>query len=297
MSVPVPGTFGLSAYKDNVGAMRNQGIEVSLGYQKRWKDWSVNFVGNLSVNRNKILNLGGVNEMISDYYINRVGKAYNSFYAYVADGLFQSQEEADTFTTTYGNPFGKKFKAGDIKYKDVNGDGKLTSADRDVVDAEQPKCTFGFNLSASWKNIDVSVILQGATGVARYFNEEVFGDFTGDTSHPSTAWFDAWSEDNPNGKFPYISESNTSPSYPTNRSTFWVFKTNYLRCKNLQIGYTLPQSWLAKLGVTRAKIYYSGENLFKIDNLPVNIDPEAPSGRGSHYPQLMTNSIGINLTF
>jgi hypothetical protein len=141
------------------------------------------------------------------------------------------------------------------------------------------------------------MLLQGACGVSRYFNEEVFGDFTGDTSHPSTAWFDAWSEENPNGSMPRIFESNTSASYPTNRSSFWIFNTNYLRCKNIQLGYNLPSNWLSKLGISRAKIFYSGENLFKIDNLPVNIDPEAPSGRGSHYPQLMTNSLGVNLTF
>jgi TonB-linked SusC/RagA family outer membrane protein len=297
MSVPVPGTFGLSAYKDNVGAMRNRGVEVSLGYQKRWKDWTVNAVGNFALNRNKILDLGGVTEQISDYHINRVGCAYESFYAYEADGLFQSQDEADQFTTTYGNPFGKKFKAGDIRYKDVNGDGKLNSGDRKVFNAEQPKFTFGFNLSLSWKNIDFSMLLQGACGVSRYFNEEVFGDFTGDTSHPSTAWFDAWTEDNPGASMPRVFESNTSASYPTNRSSFWIFNTSYLRCKNLQIGYNLPANWLSKLGISRAKVFYSAENLFKIDNLPVNIDPEAPSGRGSHYPQLMTNSLGINLTF
>lgn len=297
MEVPVPGSFGLSPYKDNVGAMRNQGVEVTAGYQKSWNDWRFGANGNFTLNRNKILDLGGVKEMIDGYYINRVGSAFKSFYAYVADGLFQSQEEADAYTEKYGNPFGKKFKAGDIRYKDDNKDGKLTSADRQVVNSEQPKFTFGLNLSVGWKGFDLSVLMQGACGVSRYFNQEVFGDFTGDTSHPSTAWFDAWSPENPNGKFPYVAEAGSSPSQPSTYSTFWVFTTNYLRFKNIQFGYTLPSTWLRKTGITRAKIYYSGENLFKIDSLPVDIDPEAPSGRGSHYPQVSTNSIGINLTF
>uniref|UniRef100_A0AB33IZ21 TonB-dependent receptor n=2 Tax=unclassified Prevotella TaxID=2638335 RepID=A0AB33IZ21_9BACT len=297
MSVPVPGTFGLSAYKDNVGSMQNSGIEVSLGYQKQAKQWSMNIVGNVAFNKNEILDLGGVNEMIDDYYINRVGCAYRSFFAYQTDGLFQSKEEADAFTEKYGNPFGRKFKAGDIRYVDVNEDGKLTSADRTVFKAEQPKMTFGLSLSGTYKNFDLSMLLQGAIGVNRYFNEEVVGDFTGDTSSPSTVWFDAWSADNPNGKFPYIAEAKMSPSYPTNRSSFWIFNTNYLRCKSLQIGYTLPNKWLKKIGLDRIRLYYAAENLFKLDNLPVNIDPEAPSGRGSHYPQLMTNSFGINIKF
>ncbi len=299
MDVPVPGSFGLSAYKDNVGAMRNSGIEITLGYNRTWGDWIFHANGNMAINRNEILNLGGVDEMINSYIINRVGNPYNAFYGYIADGLFQSQEEADAYTEKYGNPFGKAkaFKPGDIRYKDVDGDGKLTSKDRDVISSEQPKFTFGLNIGASWKNIDASVLMQGACGVARYFNQEVIGTFGGDATHPSTAWFDAWSPENPGGKFPRIIESEYTASYPDTPSSFWIFNTNYLRIKNIQIGYTLPANWMSRLGISRARIYYSGENLFKFDNLPVNIDPESPSGRGSHYPQVSTNSFGINLTF
>lgn len=300
MDVPVPGSFGLDPYKDNVGAMRNSGFEMTASFHKQWDDWKFNATGNMAINKNEVLNLGGVDEMIDQnnaYFINRVGSPYKSFYGYVADGLFRSQEEADAYTEKYGNPFGNKFQAGDIKYKDVNGDNKLTSADRDVSGSEQPDVTFGLNLSASWKNFDLSVFMQGACGVSRYFNNEVFGDFTGDSSHPSTVWFDAWSLENPDGTFPRIAESDRTNSKPTNYSTFWIFKTNYLRIKNIQFGYNLPDNWLRGIGISRAKIYYSGENLFKFDNLPVNIDPEAPSGRGSHYPQVCTNSIGINITF
>ena len=299
MDVQVPGSFGLGAYKDNVGSMRNRGVEMSLGYHTQWSDWTFRANGNIALNRNEILDLGGVNEMINSYYIDRIGKPYHAFYGYVADGLFHSQEEADAYTEKYGNPFGKAkaFKAGDVRYVDVNGDGKLTSADRDVISSEQPKFTFGLNLSATYKNFDASVLLQGACGVSRYFNSEVFGEFIGDESHPATAWFDAWSEANPNGKFPRIIETEYTASYPNTVSSFWIFNTNYLRFKNIQLGYTLPSNWLKRLGVSRARIYYSGENLFTIDNLPVDIDPESPSGRGSHYPQVSTNSFGINLTF
>lgn len=301
MDVPVPGSFGLSAYKDNVGAMRNRGVEMTLGYHKEWNDWTFRANGNIAVNHNEVLNLGGVNEQIESdgYHINRVGMPYHAFYGYVADGLFKSQEEADAYTEKYGNPFGssKKFKAGDVRYRDVDGDGRLTSKDRDVISSEQPKFTFGLNLSASWKSLDASVLLQGACGVSRYFNEEVFGAFRGDTSHPATAWFNAWSPETPNGTFPRIVEPDYTASYPNTVSSFWIFKTNYLRFKNIQLGYTLPSQSLGRFGISRARIYYSAENLFKIDNLPVNIDPESPSGRGSHYPQVATHSFGINLTF
>lgn len=302
MDVPVPGSFGLDAYKDNVGAMRNRGIEITLGYQNKWNDWTFRANGNIAINRNEILDLGGVDQQIdanNSFLINRVGMPYHAFYGYVADGLFQSQEEADAYTQQYGNPFGssKTFKAGDIRYRDINGDGKLTSNDRDIISSEQPKFTFGVNLSTSWRNLDASLLLQGACGVSRYFNKEVFGEFLGDDSHPATIWFDAWSTENPNGKFPRIIETEYTASYPNTVSSFWIFKTNYLRFKNIQIGYTLPEKCLNKLGISRARLYYSGENLFRIDNLPIDIDPESPSGRGSHYPQVATHSFGINLTF
>lgn len=302
MDVPVPGSFGLNAYKDNVGAMRNSGVEITLGYQKRWNKWTFRANSNVAINRNEILDMGGVAQQIdasSSYLMNRIGQPYQAFYGYIAEGLFQSQEEADLYTQTYGNPFGKAkaFKAGDIRYRDIDGDGKLTANDRDVISSEQPKFTFGLNLSLSWKSLDASLLLQGAYGVSRYFNREVFGEFSGDDSHPATVWFDAWSEENPTGRFPRIVETEYTASYSNTVSSFWIFNTNYLRFKNIQIGYTLPAKWMKVMGISRARIYYSGENLFKIDNLPVNIDPEAPSGRGSHYPQMATNSIGINLNF
>lgn len=101
MDVPVPGSFGLDPYKDNVGAMRNSGFEVTASFHKQWNDWTFGATGNMAVNKNEILNLGGVNEMVDKdnaYFINRVGAAYKSFYGYVADGLFRSQEEADAYT-------------------------------------------------------------------------------------------------------------------------------------------------------------------------------------------------------
>lgn len=297
MDVLVPGTFGLGAYKDNVGKMKNTGIEITTSFHKQWNDFKFNFSGNLAINHNEIVDLGIGGDKISDYYINRVGEAYNSFYGYIADGFFQSQDEADEFTQKYGNPFGKKFKAGDIRYKDANKDGKLNADDRCVTGAELPNITFGANIGLSWKNFDFAVLLQGAADVKRYFTTEVYGEISGDDGHPATTWLDAWSEDNKNASFPRVALSGTSASSPSNYSSFWIQSANYLRIKNIQFGYTLPKKWIKNCGITNAKIYYSGENLFCFDSLPIDIDPEAPSGRGSHYPQVSTHSIGINLTF
>lgn len=297
MEVPVPGTFGMDPYNDNIGKVKNSGLEASLGWQKKFKDWNFGANLNFAYNKNELLDLGGVKEIISDYYIDRVGKSYHSYYGYVADGLFQSQEEADAYTKQYGNPIGRKFMAGDLRFKDVNGDGKLTAADRDVIGNRFPKFTFGGKLSAGWKNIDLAVLFQGVAHVSRYFSESVTGDFTGDTSHPSTAWLKSWSESNPNGTWPRVAEGQTSASHPSIYSSFWCVNTNYVRVKNISVGYTLPKEFTEKLGVSRARLFYSGENLITFDNLEVNADPESPDGNGYFYPNSKTHSFGINVTF
>ena len=298
MDMPVPGTFGFSAYKDNIGKVRNSGVEVSFGYnQKLNSDWTVGASANFAYNKNEILDLGGVDEMIDSYFINRIGQPYHAYYGYVVEGLFQSDQEADQYTQTYGNPIGRKFKAGDFKFKDVNGDGKLTTADRDIIGNRFPKFTFGGKLNASWKNIDASVMFQGVIKVSRYFTETTTGDFTGDTSHPSTAWLDCWTPSNPNGKWPRPAEGKSSSTHPTIYSSFWCVNTNYLRIKNIQVGYNFPKSLVNSIGLTRARIYFSGENLFTFDNLDLKIDPEMPDGNAYIYPNVKTVSFGINLTF
>ena len=133
--------------------------------------------------------------------------------------------------------------------------------------------------------------------MSRYFTETLVGDFTGDTSAPATVWKKAWSADNPNGTWPRASEGKSSVSYPAVYSSFWCVSTNYMRVKNIQIGYNLPKKWLSRFGIQRARIYYSGENLFTFDNMELDLDPETPDGNGYVYPQNKTNSFGINITF
>lgn len=297
MDVQVPATFGFGAYMANIGSMENEGVELSTSWQQKFGNWTLGATGNFAYNRNEILSLGEVTEMINDYYINRVGSPYNSYYTYVVDGIFRSDEEAAAYQEQYGNPFNSDFKAGDLKFKDVNGDGALTSDDKDLIGTNQPKFTYGLSFNAAWKNIDLSIMGQGVTGTRRYFTQEVVGDFKGDASHPSTAWRDAWSKDNPNGSFPRPTEGTASHNHQSTRSSFWCFDTDYFRIKNLQIGYTFPKSWLTRIGVDRARLYYSGENLFTFDNLPVDIDPESGNGSVRTFPNLKTHSIGINLTF
>ncbi len=301
MDVTVPREFALNPYKDNVGSVDNKGIELSLAYRDRWGDWTFGAAGNFAYNRNEIVDLGGAKWLSNTNEWNTrnaVGQPVATYYLYKADGLFASQAEADAFTAKYGNPFGRKFMAGDLRYVDTNGDGKLTGDDRIYEGSPIPAYTFGLNLNAGYKDFDLSLMFNGAAKVHRLFSGEVWGMFGGDTGHPSTAWRNAWSESNPGGTMPRMHLDSDSPSSAQRvSSTFWLQDMSYLRLKNLQLGYTLPRNLASTLGVGSVRLYYSVENLFTLDKLDVNVDPEVTGYRLSSYPLLRTHAFGINVTF
>ena len=305
MDVTVPKEFALDAYKDNVGSMRNSGIEINLSYNTKIGQVDFGIAGNFSYNKNEILDLGGgdPNKYLdaTDGYSqrNKVGEAMNSYYIYRADGFFNSQEEADAYTAKYGNPFGKTFKAGDLRYVDTNKDGKLTADDREYCGSSDPKIIYGFNINAGWKGIDLSLMFNGAAGVKRLFDGyEVYGNFSGDAAHPATIWRDAWTPDNHDASMPRIFyDTNSASSSRSVQSDFWLQDTSYLRLKNLQLGYSLPKGWLNSVGVENIRIYYSVENLLTFDKMKINIDPESTSQRLSSYPLLRTHAFGVNVTF
>lgn len=301
MQVSVPTEFALNPYTDNVGSMNNKGVELNIGYNDRWGDWTFGVAANFAYNKNEILDLGGADYLDTGYnQRNAVGQSINAYYIYKTDGFFNSQEEADAFTAKYGNPFGAGgFKAGDLKYVDTNGDGKLNEDDRVYTNSTEPVYTFGLNLTAGWKGFDLSLMFNGAAKVARLFDShEVYGAFSGDAGHPASIWKDAWTETNKDASMPRIFTDTNSPSSSRSaQSTFWLQNTNYLRLKNLQFGYTLPKSLLSNWGVENVRFYYSVENLFTIDNMKISIDPEATSQRLSSYPLLRTHAFGVNITF
>lgn len=303
MKVPAPKEFALGDYYDNVGALRNTGVEISLGYNNRWGDWTFGAQGNISFNQNELLNLGGVEFLNSGNQRNQIGHAYNSYYMYHADGFFATDAEAQAWMDKYsgkpGYPFGKyKFKAGDLIYADTNGDGAMTTDDRKLCNSTTPAIHFGLVLNAGWKNFDLQAIFSGFAKSARVLNSEVYGDFRGDNSHPASIWRESWTYKGNAGKMPRVSDARVSPSHPSNvMSDFWLANTSHLRLKNLQLGYTLPQSISAPLGMSKVRFYYSVENLFTIDAMKINIDPEISSERASSYPLIMTNSLGVSITF
>lgn len=303
MDVAVPKEFALGAYKDNVGSMKNSGIEIQLTYNDKWNDWSWGVSGNFAYNKNTIEDLGeGVKRMSDGSYMREIGSPIHSWFVYRTDGFFQSDEEAAAWQEKYsqmdGYPFGQDFKGGDLRYVDTNGDGKITAEDRELYKTTDPKFTFGLNLNVAYKNVDLSMNFTGAAGVGYAFTKEAFGEFSGSAGHPSTAWLDSWTSDNKNASMPRIAEARQSPSEASNvLSDFWIIDTSYLRMKTLQLGYTFPKKRLEKWGIQNLRIYYSAENLLTFDNMPINVDPETVSERLSSYPLNKTHSFGVNITF
>ena len=302
MNVSVPTEFGLGAYKDNVGKMKNSGIEVQLSYNDRWNDWTFGVAGNFAYNKNSIEDLGGVTRMSDGNYMREVGSPIHSWFVYRTEGFFQSDEEAKAWMDKYskkpGYPFGQEFRAGDLKYADTNNDGSITAEDRELYKTSDPKFTFGMNLNVGYKNFDLSMNFTGAAGVGYAFTKEAFGEFSGSAGHPSSAWLDHWTPENRNASMPRIAEARKSPSEAsTVMSDFWIIDTSYLRMKTLQFGYTFPKHWLEKVGIQNLRLYYSAENLLTFDKMPINVDPETVSERLSSYPLNKTHAFGVNISF
>ncbi len=289
--LPLQGVIGLSEPAQNVGSVQNTGFELTLGHNNRiGKDWKYNVSLNMSYNKNKILDMAGTEGPTSDSNIwNLEGYAINSYYGYVADGLFRTQEELDKGPKRTGNE-----KLGDIRYKDLDGDGKITAAgDRQIIGNQFPNWTGGFNFSVSYKGIELSGLLQGAFDCKRYYNGECSYAFFNSASCLNKHW-NRWSEENTSGTFPRLSLSSQTNN---ELSTFWLQDASYVRLKNLMLSYTLPTDIIKHIGLSYAQVYVTGENLFTITGLDKGLDPESGNSRGWSYSNVRKISLGVKLTF
>ena len=289
--LPLQGVIGLSAPAQNVGSVENRGFELVLGHNNRiGKDWNYNLSLNMGYNKNEIIDMAGTEGPTSDSNIwNLEGYAISSYYGYVADGLFRSEEELKKGPLRTGNE-----KVGDIRYKDLDDDGKITAAgDRKIIGNQMPKWTGGFNFSVGYKNFELSGLLQGAFDAKRYYNGEASYAFFNSASALNKHW-DRWSEENPNGNFPRLSlSSQTNNAF----STFWLQDASYLRMKNLTLAYTLPSEIISRVGLSFVQVYLTGENLFTISGLDKGLDPESGNSRGWSYSNVRKISCGLKLTF
>ena len=231
------------------------------------------------------------------------GKETGIMLGWLADGLYQSEEEIDNSPW----PFGQRPRVGDIKYEDLNGDGVVEYADKAFVGrTNRPELTAGLNLSAAWMGFDLNMLLTGAalfdvsiTGT--YYNGNDDASVLSETfkeggNSPVYLVENAWRPDYTQGTYPRLTMNS-----PTNNnglaSTFWFRDGKYLRLKTVQLGYTIPKSITEKIGSSNIRIYLDGSNLFTLSGLPQGIDPESPGVNNGYYPQQRTFMAGISLTF
>ncbi|MFH4967230.1 TonB-dependent receptor [Gaetbulibacter sp. M240] len=305
--ITLPGYVGaIDSPTGNVADMKNTGIDLEIGYNKKFNEVNVSLNGNVSYLENEVTFLGnGVNFLSggqgfqsSTFPITRtqVGQPVNSFFGFKTNGVFQNQEEIDNYVNAEGAVIQPNAQPGDFKWQDIDGDGDIDSDDRDFLGSSIPKLTFGFTLNVDYKNFDFLVFMQGASG------NKIFQGLRRldiENANYQTAALGRWVGEGTSNSYPRLTTSDTNNNF-SNPSDFYLEDGDYLRLKTFQVGYSLPSQVLGKIGVDKLRIYYTAENLLTFTKYS-GFDPEVGGGvlgidRG-FYPQAITNQIGINLQF
>jgi TonB-linked SusC/RagA family outer membrane protein len=288
-SIPVPISVGLSAPTVNGGQMKNTGWDFELGHAHHIGEVRYNVAFNLSTYKNE------VTKIISPTYGNTTvqeGLPYGSYYLILWDGIFQNQAEIDNGPV---HPYGPK--PGDLKYKDVNNDGVINSDDRVVVDGAFPKFYYGGSLNVFWKNLDLSLFIQGIEGIKNYIGTGAGGFIPFRQGSPPSMDLvkNRWTGEGSTNEYPAMYRQSYQPVTGT-ASTYWLRDASYIRLKNLRIGYSFPSKTARAIGLKGLQVYFSGDNLITISDYP-GMDPERPSLQGDYsaFPQLATYSLGIKV--
>ena len=287
LAVPVPLEYGFGNPNMNIGQVRNKGWEISLGWSDQINDFGYSISANLSDNRNEVIDLGDTGPWKGSNTYTEVGLPFNSIYGYESMGLFQSDQEVANA------PFqNSKTAAGDIRYKDQNGDNKIDANDRIVLGDPNPHFLYGLNLSFNYKNFDLGMFFQGIGEKDRIVMDNFVRPLNDATIFEHQ--LDYWTPQNSNAKYPRIlNKDDGSHNYET--SDYWMINAGYLRMKNLTLGYTIPRKILSSTGFNRVRIYFTANNLFTISDFVPGMDPEASSAWA--YPFARTYSFGLNVQF
>jgi TonB-linked SusC/RagA family outer membrane protein len=284
----VPSYTGLVLPDENIGKTVNRGIELFLRHHNRiGKNFGYDISGNFTFVKNKVL-FKDEAANIPDYQ-KQEGHSIDSYLLYETDGIFATQDELDKEPAKYPGT-----QVGDIRYVDVNHDGKIDSKDKVMVNENPtPQIIYGVSIGLNYKGFAVSSLFQGQ-GRAKVIVNPMTRN--GNLNVPLWMYEDRWTADNPNGKMPraFNNRSETVNELP---STFWLRDASFMRLKTLEISYLVPGKIVEKLGISRFRIYANGFNLFTIDKMQGDYDPEMNSSLGVYYPQTKIYNVGINLTF
>ncbi len=290
-----PASSGINALLPpvNAGEVNNRGFEFNLGYNlKASQDLKVRFAVNGGYAKNKVVYFDEVPG--APAYQLQEGKPIGAYLVYESNGAFLNTAEIDANKIDYSAVTGKLLP-GDMKFKDVDGNGKINADDRTRLDKNAtPTFNFGSTIDVSYKNWDLSALFQGATGALVRFQTE-----SGDIGNFTKYDFDnRWSIDKPSSEFPRLASRGdtyyTGGNFGSN--TLYLLNKNYIRLKNVELAYNVPSSILSKAKIGGLRIYVNGINLFTIDKHKV-FDPEAEAGNGVYYPLSRVINGGFTLSF
>lgn len=313
-SIPSFLGYNTSAPYGNIGIIENKGFDGTIEYNKRInKDWVIALRGNVTFNKDKWIQ-GELPEQKYEW-MNQYGHNINGVKGYVAEGLFTQTEIddmarweslSDANKAITPKPFASQFgtvKAGDIKYKDLNNDGRIDAYDQTYISrGDVPTTVYGFGFTVGWKDLSVGMMFQGVAGAERVLNGSSVNPFNGGggSGNLYSNIGDRWTEENPdqNAFYPRLSYGSETTSNINNfqKSTWWVRNMNFLRLKTLQISYNLPKPWVNKVHLKNAAVYVMGTNLFTLSRFKL-WDPELNTDNGASYPNTTSYSVGINFTF
>jgi TonB-linked SusC/RagA family outer membrane protein len=296
----VPQSTGLTLPAQNIGEVLNQGFEFNIGYRNQVGQFKYNVSVNGGYAQNKILfwdEAPGAPE-----WQRTTGRPIRTYQAYIYDGVFKDQGEIDANPINY-KALVNQLRPGDMKYKDVGGrdangnftnvpDGKITPDDQVRTNATNiPLFQGGLNLGASFKNFDLTVLFQGAAGAKQYIGTGEMGNIG---NYLTEIYQNRWTVENPSSVHPRI--ANRADQYYSGNNTYWLRSSDYIRLKNMEIGYTVPATIGSKIGISNLRFYLNGLNLFTIDKLKV-YDPETDNANGQYYPQSRIVSGGLSVSF
>jgi TonB-linked SusC/RagA family outer membrane protein len=312
MQTPIPLTMGnLSAPYQNVGKVENKGIEFTIGYNKIFSNGiRLKTYANLSHINNEITDLNGASPIITSPKAQVEGYAINSFYGYVQDGIYQISDFTWQNNSDASIPYSERVytlkdgvtritnftpQPGDIKYKDLDGDGLVDmDHDRKVIGKQFPDLSYAWSVNLEWKNFDFSMFWQGVAGIDGYTYYEIATCFSG-FANLGNWWLDRWTPENPGNTYPRVTTDGVRNNI---HSTFYMEDASYLRLKNIELGYTFDNKLIPALGKCKFHLYGSIQNLFTFTSYK-GFDPEQVNDetRAEAYPQTRIYTIGLNINF
>lgn len=301
ISLPAPLEHGTGVVPNqNAGEVNNKGFDLDIHWNDRIGKVSYNVGLNMGFVNNKVTKFQGDVSSISGVYKTQEGKPINQLYVITVDRIVRDQSDLDyvqslvdknpDYFATFQRP-----ELGDFLYRDANGDGKLDNDDRvEIGYGTLPRLTYGISLGLSWNNFDFSAQFQGVGNHQVYYNNQAFRFVTVmGQSLIKDITDNAWTPENPyDSKYPIL--RNNANGKNNIASDAFVHNAAYFRCRNIQLGYTVPQNITKRFFVENLKVYASIDNLFTITDFP-GLDPEVGATVG--YPAVRQYSIGLNISF